>query len=250
MRKSYFHGLIALVAGLSVAAACHALMPDQAQPSGAPATPDLSFQNVDAAWSATPVERGYRFEVRQGDQLPGDRGAESKERSEAYDRMKLVFGQTYEIGFSLEIAPGAANSAKWMTLAQIQSTFDPGEQGHSPPFGLYMEGEKMVIAARSSPVEITPLDGFLYLPLYKDREDIRRGHPYRMKIRVRFDRGGTGAVRVWRDDRLIAAHDGPFGFNDRQGPYFKIGVYRASAPESYAMTVRDLALRPIASIDE
>jgi len=248
VRNRYSLGLVALVSGALVVAGCHAATPDQ--PAAAPARPDLSFQNVNAAWSATPIENGYRFEVRQADQMPGDLAeGERKERSEAYDRMKLAFGQAYDISFTLEIEPGERNTAKWMTLAQLQSTFDPGEQGHSPPFGLYMDGERMTVAIRHSPLEITPPGGFDYLPLYKDREDILRGHPYRMKIRVRFDQGGTGALKLWRDGQLLAEHEGPFGFNDQKGPYFKIGVYRASAPESYAITVRDLAVEQVASVD-
>lgn len=208
----------------------------------------MAYQNVGAAWSAVTLPDGERFEIRKGDHIPGD-GEETKERTEASSKARFEFGQAYIISYRLEIAPGPRNTAPWMTLTQIQSTFDPGEEGHSPPFGIYMVRERMQVSIRHSIEAITPPDGFTALMLHGDKEDIRRGHDYRMEIRVRFDRGGSGALRVRRDGVLLTQYDGLFGFNDQRGPYLKVGVYRASAPENYAVTIRDLRVTPVASID-
>ncbi|WP_336973124.1 heparin lyase I family protein [Sphingobium aromaticiconvertens] len=206
---------------------------------------ELVFQNGGAKWSVEAIPNGYRFEVRPGDQLAGDRAqsAQVRERSEAYVRPIFEFGQTYLISFQLTIPPGARNAAEWMSLMQIQSTFDPGEQGHSPPFGLYMKGEKMDISARYSPEEITPPGAFKHIQLYRDDKDIERGHPFAMKIRVRFDHGGKGAIEIWRDGRQLVSYQGPFGFNDKRGPYLKFGIYRAGGSEVYTAEFRDLSIQ-------
>ncbi|MGE4324402.1 MAG: heparin lyase I family protein [Sphingobium sp.] len=240
---------IAILSGIAQLVACGGHSAAGSPSSGTGEAPAMEYQNIGAQWSVSSNGETLRFEVRRGDHLPGD-GEETKERSEAYSKARLEFGQAYDISYRLEIAPGPRNTAAWMALTQIQSTFDPGEAGHSPPFGIYLKGERMQVLARHSPEPVTPPDGFVTIPLHDDRSDVKRGHDYRMRIRVRFDQGGTGSLRLWRDGVALARHDGPFGFNDRKGPYLKIGVYRASAPESFAVTIRDLRVRPVASVDE
>ena len=201
----------------------------------------LRPQNGERPWSYR-FERGIRrYEVRANDRWSGD-GDAAKERSEAYAPRKLSNGGTWDVSFAMQVERGARNTAAWMTIVQLQSNFDPGEAGHSPPFAIEMKGERMRIASRwSTPLISTAADTH-YTMHYNDPADIRRGHWYRMRIRVRFDPHGQGMLKVWRDRQPIVDYRGPIGFNDLRGPYFKEGVYRAPAAEPFAVRFRGLKI--------
>ena len=66
------------------------------------------------------------------------------------------------------IEPGAKNTADWMTLVQLQSTFDKGEAGHSPAFALEMVGDKMRIVTRDSAAAISTEADIRYVRHYTD----------------------------------------------------------------------------------
>lgn len=238
------------VAVLAVAVSASALAiamfrdPDGDERRRAPAPDDarLEFQNAGRAWSARSRDGINHYEVRGGDHLAGD--GEAKERSEAFSPIRMAAGQSYDIGFDVMIEPGPRNSAAWMTIAQLQSTFDKGEPGHSPPFALEMVGERMRVVIRTDPMRISVPNGFTFKKLYQDDADIVRGRWYAMRIRVTFDPFGAGVLKVWRDGRMLVDYHGPIGFDDERGPYFKQGVYRASAPEPFAVDFRGLTIAP------
>lgn len=240
--------LVVLVAGAFIAVLFFGVVPRDWLMAATFDNPGFHFQNVGAAWSARPVDHGYRFELRPGDEMEGDKPA-PKERSEIAVSPSLELGKPYLIQFGLEIEPGQRNDAEWMTLLQLQSNFDIGEQGHSPPFAIAMKGEKMEIGARYSYKKISDPWDFTHVPLFRDGADIQRGHVYRMRILTEFNAGGSGTIRVWRDGRQIVDYHGGLGFNDDRGPYLKLGVYRASAHTTYAAVFRDISIRPVTAID-
>jgi hypothetical protein len=201
----------------------------------------LSPQNAGATWSFESKGESNRFEVRAGDHMSGD-GTEPKERSEAFSFMKLDTHVPYKISFGMEIEPGEPNSAKWLLLSQIQSTFDKSEAGHSPPFALGLKGEHMQIDSRFSPAQISTPADTNYMQLYSDPEPIERGHWYRVVIFVTFDPFGLGSLKVLRDGAQIVDYKGAIGFNDTVGAYFKEGVYRASAPETTVAQFKNLSI--------
>jgi hypothetical protein len=202
--------------------------------------PRFQVQNVGESWNYSVVGDQARFEVRPGDSLPGD--GKIKERSEIATSQKMKRGQPYEITFRFMVEPGPRNTAKWMTLTQIQATPDPGEPGHSPPFAIEMVGERMRIITRTDPNLLASRETTTYIDHYTDSRDIERGRWYRMLIRVKFDPSGEGFLQVFRDgDRLVDYH-GALGFEDLVGPYWKEGVYRASSNESFAANYKGLKI--------
>ncbi len=195
-------------------------------------------QNASHAWSMTDLGDVTRFEVRSGDQWAQD-GTTPKERSEVAASEKLAFGQTYKISFDLMIEAGARNTADWMTLFQVQSTFDAGEAGHSPGLALEMVGERMRFVTRHSSASISTDANTTYVRHYTDAADLERGHWYDFDIEVTIDPVGDGDLIVRRDGVLLFEYHGPLGFNDAVGPYLKQGVYRESSPEDFAVNYRD-----------
>lgn len=200
-------------------------------------------QNVGKAWNYQVANGVSRFEVRAGDNLAGD--GRTKERSEIASAAKMQIGQTYEISFSVMVEPGAKNTADWMTLVQLQSTFDKGEAGHSPAFALEMVGEKMRIVTRDSAAAISTEADIHYVRHHTDAADVVRGRWYDFKIQIKFDPFGQGHLVVWRDGAQLVDFHGALGFNDLVGAYFKEGVYRESSPETFAANFKGLSIKTI-----
>ena len=200
-------------------------------------------QNVGNAWNYQVADGVSRFEVRAGDNLAGD--GLTKERSEIASAAKMQAGQTYEISFSVMIEPGAKNTADWMTLVQLQSTFDPGEAGHSPAFALEMVGDKMRIVTRDSAAAISTESNIRYVRHYTDTADVVRGQWYDFKIQIKFDPFGQGHLVVLRDGVQLVDFHGALGFNDLVGAYLKEGVYRESSPETFAADFKGLSIKTI-----
>ncbi|TCS12423.1 heparin lyase I family protein [Caulobacter sp. BK020] len=201
------------------------------------------IQNVGNGWNYRVADGVSRFEVRAGDNLAGD--GLTKERSEIASAAKMQAGQTYEISFSVMIEPGAKNTADWMTLVQLQSTFDPGEAGHSPAFALEMVGDKMRIVTRDSAAAISTEANTRYVRHYTDSADVVRGQWYDFKIQIKFDPFGQGHLVVLRDGVQLVDFHGALGFNDLVGAYFKEGVYRESSPETFAADFKGLSIKTI-----
>ena len=205
--------------------------------------PRFQVQNAGQPWNYAVRGASARFEVRSGDSLPGD--GKVKERSEIATSLRMKPGRAYEVAFNLMIEPGPPNSAGWMTLSQIQSTPDPGEPGHSPPFAIEMVGERMRIITRDDPNRVASRETTTYRAHYTDSQPIKRGHWYRMRVRVKFGPAGDGFLQVFRDGRRLVDYQGPLGFEDIVGPYWKQGVYREAAKEPFAANFRNLSIKPL-----
>lgn len=217
--------------------------PDAQKSPGAEANagPKMNPQNSGANWSFRQTGEVTRFEVHAGDRWHGD-GTQLKERSEAYASGKLSLTQPNDVRFDMMIEQGPRITAQWLTLVQLQSTFDPGEVGHSPPFAIELRDEKMRIASRFDPRLISRGNDAPYTLHYADTAPLQRGRWYAMRIAVKFDPAGAGWLKVWRDGRQIVDYRGPIGFNDVVGPYFKAGIYRASAREPMAVQFRGVRI--------
>jgi hypothetical protein len=201
----------------------------------------FQIQNAGLPWSYSVKGDHARFEVRPGDSMAGDGAV--KERSEIATSQKMKHDRLYDIAFNLMIEPGPANTARWMTLVQIQSTPDPGEPGHSPPFAIEMVGERMRVITRHDPNPRASSATTVYTSHYTDPKPLERGRWYRFHVRSLFKQSGDGLLEVSRDGVTLVNYRGPMGFNDRVGPYWKEGVYRESSKEAFAANYKSLKIR-------
>ena len=201
-----------------------------------PSTYEL--HNAEQPWSYVSTAGTMRFEVRPGDY--GKYGARNTDRSELASRRTLEFNRTYRVSYKFMVEPGPRNTAAWLVIGQFHQTEDPGERGGPPPFTVEMTGEKMRIVGRHTQQEISSTS--TYMNLYTDSSDIKRGHWYEMKITIRFDPFGDGALAVWRDGVQLVDYNGPLGYPDQVGPYWKYGVYRKTAPENFAVRFSDFSI--------
>ncbi len=78
--------------------------------------------------------------------------------------------------------------------------------------------------------------------VFEDTAKIRRNHWYVFDVTIRFDPQGQGMVTVKRDGVQVVEYRGPLGYNDEQPPYFKVGVYRDTQPDTQARRYRGLKM--------
>ena len=211
---------------------------------GLTATP----QSAEWPWNITTQGDVLRFEARTG-----ERRLKASERDRPIDRSELsfsrhpfAFGQLYAIHFEVMFEPGPANTARAMKFFQVHNTNDPGDFASlGPVLALQLDRERLRIVTRADPAPVTPKrppDSWRYT----DTADIARGRWYAFDILVRFDPVGDGRLVVKRDGAVLVDATGPIGYNDRAGPYAKMGVYRDTVPETAVVRFRNLSIKPAA----
>jgi hypothetical protein len=180
-----------------------------------------------------------RFEVRPGDQPSFD--SASVERSEVLKSDEIKFGQTYTLSYKFMIEPGQALNADWMILGQVHHRNDEGESGGSPPFAIELNDGVMRVISRTSDEKIRTSNA-PSKTLWKDDAQIERGHWYDVKAEIKFDPFGNGAVNMWLDGQQIINYKGAIGYNDDEGGYLKMGIYRRASSETVAVNYDNMQM--------
>ncbi|HEY8380597.1 MAG TPA: heparin lyase I family protein [Microvirga sp.] len=190
-------------------------------------------------WSYRTDGSNARFEVRSGDNWAYDGSA--RERSEIASYKKFAYNQTYTVQYKFMVEPGAVNTADWLLIGQVHQTEDPGEMGVSPPVAIEMTGDHMRVVARDTTQAMTTTWPNTKT-LWTDAAPLQRGQWYDLKLEFKFDPYGAGMLNVWRDGSQVVQYNGPLGYNDKIGPYWKHGVYREASPETFAINYADFSL--------
>ncbi|MFG1379715.1 heparin lyase I family protein, partial [Xanthobacter autotrophicus] len=195
-------------------------------------------QNANKSWSISSTDGNIvRFEVRQDDVWYND--SLNKNRSELSSRTLIADGTEVDISYQFQLAPGAANTADWFVIGQLHQDDYVGAPAYSPPFGIYLDGEHMVIQVNY--VDASGKQAFL--KLYTDPNNIQRGHYYDMDITVTFYDNNTGHLVVVRDGVTVVDYTGPMGFTTQSSVYWKEGIYRSSdATETVVAYFKDLEI--------
>lgn len=203
-----------------------------------------NVQTAQLAWSAQKNANGaYRFETRSGDQWSQD--SSTKERSELVAQFQLTQNLDYEIKFDLLLEPGTVNAAgglnhnQFLLTGQLHATEDAGDISAAPIFGLYWNGDKLVIGTRSSTVDplVTSPNA---VSRYADASDYGRGVWRSHRYIVRIEPTGGGRLTGWIDGvQVVDLNNIPIGYVDAVGPYWKIGIYRQETSETLAVQFRN-----------
>ena len=161
----------------------------------------------------------YRFEVRDGDHFSSSRftdvaGSERSEISQSL-RQSINGAANYaSVAWDFMIEPGAANTAKWMSLGQFHSGMN-----RSGPFDFGLRGDdKLSFVIRSNQGERV-----IKLP-----DNVDRGHWYDAKVDIHFGPGGGGYVKFWLDGELVVNYSGAVGYSDQSTTHWNMGIYRSS----------------------
>lgn len=119
----------------------------------------------------------------------------------------------------------------WMVLMQAHQTPDGSEYNGSPPLGILLRSDDMlVVTTRSTPDNPTTSSTSLNAT---DRvvTPFVKGVWHDISVTMKFDKGeGAGYLKFVFDGTVHFEGVIAFGFNDTLGPYLKHGLYRNQSP--------------------
>jgi hypothetical protein len=183
--------------------------------------------------AGTPGNRVARFELRPGDP-PVNLGyrAELSEFS-----FKAPFGQPLAYRFRTYIPESWHDQDTRCVIAQWHAWGDwvIAEALRSPVLALeYRDGAFLIRSAHNArwrQSDNSPASNQMQIH-YRGREHATKGVWHDFLIHVRWSPGDDGWLRVWIDGDEVVDYQGPIGYRDLLGPYFKFGLYRDPTPES------------------
>jgi hypothetical protein len=194
-----------------------------------------------AVWSIS-VGSGndIRFEVRPGDVAAWDRNHNHRAERAEISGFNSKEPTDSDLWFStdLMVEPGAKVTSRWLVLGQLHPTEDPGDVGPSPAWAQELNADdvfRIVVRARAeTPLRSNPAPQVLFVD-----PEFKRGQTYHFIYRVRYG-AAQGGLDAWRDGIQIVHYSGPIGYINRNGPYFKFGIYREPAPETLVVHYKNL----------
>ena len=171
----------------------------------------------------SPARRGKyaaRFELRAGDDTGDGVRAEVKERYLA------PFGREIWYSFSTFIPPDFPIVDTPTVISQWHASEDPGEDAasRSPVLAHRYGGGALLIDIRFSSQKTQRVNDGDSEVLY-EQKDFPRGVWHDFLYRVRWSHRSDGLVECWLDGKRVIDYQGPVGYNDNEGPYFKFGLY-------------------------
>lgn len=182
----------------------------------------------------SPAKPGYsvRFEQRCEDP-PVFNGR----RAEIKMHMGSLLDRTQNYSFQIYLPPDwhAGDSLNPVIVVQWHDLpdFDLGEDWRTAPLALQLKEGRWEIAVdyddqpkSTAAVIKRNASGYLLTPY---RPDVGRWTAWRFRVHWKPDNSGN--LEVWKDGKQVVNAIGPIGYNDRDGPYFKAGVYRGASLE-------------------
>jgi polysaccharide lyase-like protein len=148
-------------------------------------------------------------------------------------------GREYWYGFSIYL-PGVQDGADnfvadryWEVVAQWQGVTDTAEeQGRNPALTIATSvqgnGGRWHVSGRSSARPING-KGENDTSFSIDLGPYETGEWTDWVFRIKWSYRDDGILEVWKDGmQVISRVNAPIGYNDRVGPYFKMGIYKGS----------------------
>lgn len=164
-----------------------------------------------------------RFELRKDDDLNWDQGS----RAELKDNLNAPLNQELWYGFSLNIPESFPELEKNCIVAQWHGEHDEGETSRSPVLALRIEGSKLYITSRSSKQKIQSTnDG--PEQIHYSLNEFPKNKWLDFVVKASWSYHWDGMLLVWLNGDQVIKYNGPLGYNDDRGPYFKFGVYKHS----------------------
>jgi hypothetical protein len=161
-----------------------------------------------------------RFEHRPGDE-PWTGGYRA-EVSEYFGKVEFSVPVWY--AFSTYIPDSFQGEA---VISQWHATPDVGEVWRSPPLALRYNGTALRVTKRHSAIRIqqennAPERNLFVTSLVKDTWN---DWMFRIVWSAQF-----GSVDAWLNGNKVIEYEGPIGYKDSRGPYFKFGLYNQGVP--------------------
>jgi len=156
-----------------------------------------------------------RFEHRPGDE-PWTGGFRS-ELSEYFG--KVDFNTPVWYAFSTYIPESFQGEA---IISQWHATPDAGEVWRSPPLALHYDGTMLRVTERNSDIRIQQDNDAHEQNLYVTSLDKETWNDWVFRVVWSYQ---LGSVDAWLNGTQVIEYEGPIGYNDTRGPFFKFGIY-------------------------
>lgn len=174
-----------------------------------------------------------RFEIRKGDAFQ-DGSAHEGFRSELKDRYRATRGGEDWYSISFYLPKDFPIHGNRLVIGQWNAEPDDEAEealGRSPPLSQRFINGEFRVQLYKEPITVKlPLAGRKILFRTKKLE-LGKWHDF--VYHVRWSHKKDGFVKAWMNGKPIVDYNGPVGYDDKRGPYFKFGLYRDDVPETY-----------------
>lgn len=153
------------------------------------------------------VNNGYRSELRMAKENTAD--------IERWYKFSIFLPEDYEIDSTFEVL------AQWHEVPD----FSLGEKWRSAPISLQTDKDKWKICINSASDPVNT-DKTISLKKTLELGDIKKGVWTDWLFHIRFSYQDDGVLEVWENKKMVADYKGPNYYNDKTGPFFKIGIYK------------------------
>jgi hypothetical protein len=183
-----------------------------------------------------PGNHAARFELR-----PGDRPVNLGHRAELSEfGFKAPFGREMVYEFRTLIPADWPNQDVRCLIAQWHAWHDWvfAEALRSPVLGIEYRDDAFLIRLCHNDAWIQRDNSAASnhkTVLYRSDAHAAKGVWHTFKVQVRWSPGPDGALHVWIDGEPVVAYEGPIGYRDALGPYFKMGLYRDETPDTFVI---------------
>lgn len=146
--------------------------------------------------------------------------------------------------FSTFVPTNYATDTSYEIIAQWHEIpdFDLGETWRRPPLNLSIKNGRFGVSNRwdPKPVNVTFKEaGVQGWKLGK----VSKGEWTDWVFHVKWSYKSDGLLEVWKNGKLVVRKTGPNTYNDKRGPYFKIGIYKPdwkADPQKSITSQRDI----------
>jgi hypothetical protein len=139
-------------------------------------------------------------------------------------------GKEYWYGFSIFLPDDYAADKVWEIVSQWHGVpdFKIGENWRNPVMALSTDGGRWGFVSRWDPKRNTFEGGKREYGGTKkyDLGPYRTGVWTDWVVHVKWSFKTDGILEVWRNGKKVVRQKGPNAFNDKKGPYFKMGLYK------------------------
>jgi hypothetical protein len=143
-------------------------------------------------------------------------------------------GQEYWYGFSIYFTQEWIPDDIWEVVAQWHDFPDTelGETWRNPILSFSVVKDELVINNLWDSRQLTPVDSkgrHQYegsAKLWRGPMANERGRWTDWVVHMKWSHLGDGITEIWRNGEKITDRKGPNCFNDKIGPYFKMGIYK------------------------
>lgn len=172
-------------------------------------------------------KRAARFEVVSAED--GDFRSEITTAEKNPAAKNYTIGKEYWYGVSIMPDKNLTKSPFAEVVFQFHSTPDgvPGEtwaNGLNPPVALYCDSETWSIQVKGDDKPVTDKANYLFTTS-ANLGEVARGEWTDWVFHIKWNYDGKGFVQVWQNGKMVFNLHSPNTYNDKVGPYLKMGVY-------------------------